>query len=267
MDQNSLHVNAAEPRQRGQQVCQLSKGSKTDNRNKPYTNTKPRKSNQQGKSFLTGLKHHPTTSTAVSQPDSKSVNDKPMIIKIENLEDEEGKEIDERYNNSTSTTSCNSVIGVSNSVPSSCHILNPKSSKKLPGLTDAVSASVDDPVSYAPIELEYGENVHVGAFRSRHSEVSTPVSFTLDSVNFVITSVNGGGENSEYSEKGLESFNVEVEPLDASESDIAEDDNWEQDDQSLVDYGFSSGSVDHGDKIGRGRPGRGKYSFMLQAIS
>ena len=104
---------------------------------------------------------------------------------------------------------------------------------------DAVSASADDPFSYAPIELEYGENVHVGAFRSRHSEVSTPVSFTSDSVNSVSTSVNGGAENSEYSEKDLESFNVEVEPLDASESDYADDDNWEQDDQCLVDYGFS----------------------------
>ena len=79
------------------------------------------------------------------------------------------------------------------------------------------------------------------------------------------TSVNGGAENSEYSEKDLESFNVEVEPLDASESDIADDDNWEQDDQSFVDYGFSSGSVDHGDEMGRSS--QGEYNFMLQAIS
>ena len=214
-DQHSPRISATEPRQRGQQVCQLSKGSKTDNRNKPYTISKPRTSNQQGKSSLTGLKHRPTTSAAISQPDSKRVNDKPIIIEIENLEAEEGKEIDERYNNSTSTTSCNSVIGVSNSVLNSCPILKPKSSQKLhvPGSADAESASADDPVSYASIELEYGENVHVEAFRSRHSEVSTPVSFTSDSVNSVSTSVNGGAENSEYSEKDLESFNVEVEPL------------------------------------------------------
>ena len=108
------------------------------------------------------------------------MNDKPIIFENENLEDEERIEIDERYNNSTSTTSCNSVIGVSNSVLISFPILSPKSSKKLPGPADAESASADDPVSYAPIELEYGENVHVGAFRSRHSEVSTPVSFTSD---------------------------------------------------------------------------------------
>ena len=119
-----------------------------------------------------------------------------MIIKIENFEAEEGIEIDERYNNSTSTTCYNSVIGVSNSVLNSWPILNAKSSKKLPGSADAVSA--DDPVSYAPIELEYGESVHVGAFRSRHSEVSTPVSFRSDSVISVSTSVNGGAENSEY---------------------------------------------------------------------